>query len=127
MIDFSREATDRTPEIQGNFESGQVFIRGRSLPEDTLQFYAPFRTWLNDQYLPNKDGIELILSMEYFNTATSRILLDLMRNLDMISGMKKVKVIWVYESDDMDMEETGNDFANLFPDIVELKVQQERS
>jgi len=55
--------------------------------------------------------------MEYFNTASSKMLLEifeLFKNLH--DSGNKVTVDWYYQEDDEDMQDAGEDYA----DIVEL-------
>jgi len=52
----------------------------------------------------------LVLKLEYFNTSTSVVLLDMFKILSKIAG---ARVDWYYESDDVEMEEVGKDYANM--------------
>jgi len=57
----------------------------------------------------------LKVALEYFNTSSSKCLLDIFRKLEAInqSGRSNVKVSWVYDSDDEDMMEAGEDYQAL--------------
>ncbi|MBR2886883.1 MAG: SiaC family regulatory phosphoprotein, partial [Bacteroidales bacterium] len=59
--------------------------------------------------------------LEYFNTASSKLLLDVLLKLeDMYDAGHDVLVKWHYPDDDEDMEEAGEEYA----DIVEVPFEQ---
>lgn len=113
--------TEDTPSIVLD-AANQVFeISGRSLPEDVAAFYKPIIGWL-DEYTKNPHP-KIIFSfrLTYFNTASSKMILDVMMKLQSIheSG-KEVLVKWFYPDDDEDMKEAGAEYA----DIVDIPFEQ---
>jgi hypothetical protein len=58
--------------------------------------------------------------LEYFNTASSKLLLDILMKLEeMHEEDKEVLVKWYFPDDDEDMEEAGEEYA----DIVEVPIE----
>ncbi len=116
------KGTDDTPMVILNTEGEGTFeISGRSLPEDVAAFYDPILEWL-DAYAenPNKKTI-FNFKLEYFNTASSKLLLDVLLKLEeMHDNGHDVLVRWHYPDDDEDMEEAGEEYA----DIVEVPFEQ---
>jgi tagatose-1,6-bisphosphate aldolase len=57
----------------------------------------------------------LHIQLEYFNTSSSKCLLDILKKLQIVSqnGGSKVKVVWYYEEDDEDMLEAGEDYQAI--------------
>jgi len=57
--------------------------------------------------------------LEYFNTSTTLFLRDLMKKYRQAnqSGNTKVQIKWIYEEDDLDMEDAGLEFKDLFGDL----------
>lgn len=106
-----------TFEITGIFE-----IKGKSIPENSLEFYRPIFEWLDNYILSPSPNTELIVSLEYFNTSSSKCLLDIFRRLETInlSGKGTVKVSWYYDADDEDMMEAGEDYQALVKVPFEL-------
>jgi uncharacterized protein YkuJ len=52
--------------------------------------------------------------MTYFNTASSKIILDiLMRLEDLHNDGKNITVEWHYEEDDEDMQEAGEEYSEI--------------
>ncbi|MBD3638009.1 MAG: DUF1987 domain-containing protein [Crocinitomicaceae bacterium] len=121
MSEFYRKETHRTPKINGSIKDGKIEIVGRSLPEDAKEFYLPFRDWLLELFVSDTKEITVYLELEYFNTATSKIIIDMLLNLEKLKVNKKVSVTWAYDEDDLEMEETGHDFVSLLGDMVTLK------
>ena len=117
------EGTDDTPQVtlDANPENPFMEISGRSLPEDVIAFYDPILEWL-DEYAENPlEKTILNIKLEYFNTASSKLLLDILLKLeDMSEAGNDVLVKWHYPDDDEDMEEAGEEYE----DIVEVPFEQ---
>jgi hypothetical protein len=115
--------SDDTPKVilDATAENPLFEISGRSLPEDVVAFYDPILEWL-DEYAqkPLKKTI-FNFKLEYFNTASSKLLLDILLKLeDMHQDGADVLVRWHFPDDDEDMEEAGEEYA----DIVEVPFEQ---
>ena len=102
--------TDETPEI--NFDKARpVFeVSGRSLPEDSVAFYTPVFQWLKQYAGEPNDTTEFVFKLEYTNTASSKMVQDLLTALEKIQG---VTITWYYRADDEDMEAMGHELAEL--------------
>lgn len=121
MKDFFVKETHRTPLIKGLANDGKIEIVGKSLPEDAKDFYLPFRDWLLDLYNSAVPSIDVQLELEYFNTATSKIIVDMLLSLEKLKDQKEITITWTYDEDDIEMEETGQDFEALLGDLITLK------
>ena len=111
----------KTPSI--SFEStGMLEMKGKSIPENSLEFYRPVFEWLDNYTQSPAPKTELKISLEYFNTSSSKCLLDILRRLETInlSGKSEVKVSWFYDADDEDMMEAGEDYQALVKVPFEL-------
>lgn len=104
------EGTEDTPKIILDKANGIFEISGRSLPEDSAEFFQPVLDWL-DAYAesPNPKS-EFVFKLEYFNTASSKLILDVLSKLEDVSG---ATVNWYFHEDDEDMEEAGEEFSEL--------------
>lgn len=104
------EGTEDTPKILLDKNNGIFEISGRSLPEDSAEFYNPVIEWL-EEYKSNPNGsTDFIFKLEYFNTASSKLILDLLSQLEDIPG---ATIHWYYHEDDEDMQEAGEEFSEL--------------
>ena len=115
------QGSDDTPKVILDADNNTFEISGRSLPEDVVAFYDPILEWL-DEYAQNPlEKTVFNFKLEYFNTASSKLLLDVLLKLeDMYDAGHDVLVKWHYPDDDEDMEEAGEEYA----DIVEEPFEQ---
>jgi hypothetical protein len=115
------QGTEDTPKIILDAENEIMEISGRSLPEDVSAFYEPVLNWLNEYAEnPNKKTI-FNFKLTYFNTASSKLLLDILMKLEeMHENNNDVLIRWHYPEDDEDMEEAGEEYA----DIVDVPFEQ---
>jgi len=113
--------TDDTPSVTMDVANEIFEISGRSLPEDVAAFYEPILDWL-ERYSEEAAGKTIFnFKLVYFNTASSKMLLDILLKLEeMYESGKDVLVRWHFPEDDEDMEEAGEEYA----DIVEVPFEQ---
>ena len=108
------EGSSKTPSIEFDPNEGRFKISGRSIPENSLDYYKPILEWL-DSYSSNpKELTQLEVRLEYFNTSSSKCFLDVFKKLESIHKRgKKVAINWYYELDDEDMLEAGEDYQSI--------------
>jgi hypothetical protein len=115
------KGTDDTPSVILDKESEIFEISGRSLPEDVTTFYEPILNWL-DEYAENPNSKTVFtFKLVYFNTASSKLLLDILMKLEeMYENGNDIMIKWYYPEDDEDMEEAGEEYS----DIVDIPFEQ---
>lgn len=108
------EGTPKTPTIKFDSATGVFEIKGRSIPENSVEFYKPLIDWL-DLYKETPNNKTVInIKLEYFNTSSSKCILDVFKKLETIHKAKnEVEVNWFYEEDDEDMLEAGEDYESI--------------
>ncbi len=108
------EPTRVTPLINFDPEEGILEIKGRSSPENTIQFYQPLMDALDDYLDEAEGGITANIAFEYFNTSSSKCLFDLFKKLGRLEeDDRELNINWFYEEDDEDMMEAGEDYSDL--------------
>jgi hypothetical protein len=113
--------TDDTPTVILDADNDIFEISGRSLPEDVTAFYDPILNWLDEYAASPNPKTTIIFKLVYFNTASSKLLLDILMKLEeMHEDGKDVLVKWFYPEDDEDMQEAGEEYA----DIVDVPFEQ---
>ena len=112
------EGAEDTPKIILDKKNGIFEISGRSLPEDSAEFYRPVLEWIDTYTAESNASTEFVFKLEYFNTASSKLILDVLSALEDIKGMK---IIWYFHEDDEDMEEAGEEFSELVEIPFEFK------
>jgi hypothetical protein len=110
--------TEDTPTILLDKKNGIFEISGRSLPEDSAEFYKPVVEWINTYATQSNPTTEFSFKLEYFNTASSKLILDVLSALEEIKG---ISVTWYFHDDDEDMEEAGQEFSELVEIPFEFK------
>src|SRR6187401_1936221 len=86
------EGAEDTPKIILDKKNGIFEISGRSLPEDSAEFYRPVLEWINSYGENSNPSTEFVFKLEYF---------------------KGMKIVWYFHEDDEDMEEAGQEFSEL--------------
>jgi hypothetical protein len=116
-------STNLTPGIEFDGELGQFELKGRSIPENSLEFYQPVYEWL-DAYLENpKEKTVVKVQFDYFNTSSSKCILDILKRIDKLDDMgKDVLIKWFYDENDEDMMEAGEDYSDLLESPFEIIV-----
>lgn len=114
METVSLEATAKTPSIEFDSTQGILEIKGRSNPENTLDFYRPLVAWL-DEYVQNPAEKTVVnVHLEHFNTSSSKSILELFKALEPIHKSGQDMVInWFYEDDDEDILEAGENYEAI--------------
>ncbi len=109
------QGTNKTPYIKFDPESGELIMKGRSIPENAVEFYKPLVDWLNEYAKNPKDKTTVKIQLEYFNTSSSKCILDVFKKLEEIHKKegKEVVINWYYEEDDEDMLEAGEDYQSI--------------
>lgn len=112
--------TNNSPAIRLNDETKELELIGRSCPENAIEFYQKVYNTVN-QYFSSNESLKLVMALEYFNTSSSKCLYQLVKQIKNYSDRgKEVSFKWLYESDDDDMLETGEDFADLLNIQIEF-------
>jgi hypothetical protein len=100
------------PEINFDANSGIFSISGQSYHEHAEEFYAPVLAWLREFF--REEGKKAVVNMKftYFNTASSRSILDILEILEKYEAQTpgSVTVNWFYKESDYDMFESGEDY-----------------
>lgn len=99
-----------TPKIIFDKDNAHFEITGKSNPEDVVAFYQPVLLWLDDYMKNPLPSTVFDIKLTYYNTATSKIILELMKKLELLGAHSEVSIRWFYEEEDEDMMELGEDY-----------------
>lgn len=108
------QATDETPSVILDPEQNVFEFTGKSLPEDVTSFYGPVLNWLDEYDKSPRPKTVVDFKLNYFNTASSKLILDILFKLENIhqSGTE-ILIRWHYEEEDEDMKEAGEEYCDL--------------
>lgn len=109
------KASSYTPEVNFDRETSVFEIKGRSFPENAKAFYVPILEYLSE-FVPGAGStITFRINLEYFNTASSKFLLEMLYKFEFFTSVEgvRVNVEWVYAQNDEDMKEAGEEFEQI--------------
>ena len=114
MEELRIEGTEDSPEIILDLNGNILEISGRSLPEDVNTFYEPVLSWIEDYSKNPLPSTTFNFKLTYFNTASSKVILDILTQFEeMIEEGHKVLVRWYFPDEDEDMQEAGEEYADM--------------
>ncbi|MGB9747947.1 MAG: DUF1987 domain-containing protein [Bacteroidales bacterium] len=110
LVILTSPETPYFPEIRCYYDSSECRILGESYMEDARKFYHPVTEWIQE-LLGSVGKIKLSVRLIYFNTSTSRTLLQLLKMLALYKQKgSDVQIEWAYPADDPDLK---NDIEDL--------------
>ena len=108
------EGSKQTPEIKFEANTGILEIKGRSIPENTFEFFNPVLGWLEEYAKSPAEKTIVMVNLEYFNTSSSKYILEIFKRVKVVmNDGNDVLVEWYYEEDDEEMMETGEDYEDV--------------
>jgi len=108
MSSISLPGTSKTPTVQFSLEPLTMSISGRSIPENSIEFYQPLLDWVQANLQTDGTSLEISIRLEYFNTSSSKCIMDLLKRVE--KSPCDATVLWYYEDEDEDMLEAGEDY-----------------
>ncbi|MDM8566639.1 DUF1987 domain-containing protein [Candidatus Halobeggiatoa sp. HSG11] len=113
MENLNIKATKHTPEVTFDVDKHFLELKGECYPENITNFTIPIFKLLK-VYLQHLEKQTFTVNVEfiYFNSSSSKMLLDLFDILDkeVVNYKKNIVVNWIYNVEDEDAEEYGEEF-----------------
>jgi len=110
--------SNETPAVELDPHSSHFEISGRSLSDNPKVFYAKIVEWLEEYANAPNSTTDFAFKFEYLNPESAKSILDILTVLEKING---AKVSWYFKEDDEDMEEIGEELAELVGIPFEFK------
>ncbi|MFT3738291.1 MAG: DUF1987 domain-containing protein [Breznakibacter sp.] len=116
-----KESTKTTPHLHLNAELGLIEIKGKFIHENSYEVFEPIIRWVNEYIQKPLDNTTVNVYLEYLNTSSSVLLLDMFRKFEANLYKKGYAVLvnWYCDGDDLDMIEVGEDYQS----IVDLPIR----
>jgi hypothetical protein len=115
-------STDETPEINFN-TNGQLLLKGISVPENVSNFYLPLIAWIQELEKTQPREVTLVFEIEYINTASTRVFIDLVKKVMSLKNDKcSSKIVWRHEEEDEDNLDLGKDLEYSAKTTFEFQV-----
>lgn len=114
MENYFNKGSSRTPLIYFDSNQGSLEIKGRSIPENSTEFYKPLNEFIDSYLLLEKPNTVVTVFLDYFNTNSLKCIFNIFKQLEslMTKGCS-VTINWNYEDGDEDMLECGKDFQSV--------------
>ncbi len=104
--------TRHTPAIVYEPDARRLRFEGESYPENAAQFYEPIFAWLQKRLQDQPSPLSVDVTMNYFNSSSSKALLDIFDMLDQAAGKgMDITVNWRFHEDNDIGEEYGEEFS----------------
>jgi hypothetical protein len=113
MKELKIHPTKNSPEIILT-PDGAIKIKGRSIHENSFDFFKPVEEWLNEYIKDPADVTCIDVNLEYFNSASAKIIINLLHKISYVQLKNKKFIInWYYEEGDEDNLESGEYFSSV--------------
>ncbi len=113
MENFKIAATERSPEVNFDFDGCRLSLRGESYPEDASTVFGPLFSAL-ERFLATIGEREFVVEFDltYFNSSSAKALMNMLKLLDHAArDGARISVSWLFAPDDDTMKEFGEDFS----------------
>jgi len=117
------KGTHKTPEVNFNFDKGELSIVGRSISENPISFYKKLEEYIIEYIKRPQSKTNIKIILEYFNTSTSKCLVDFFKLFEILPSQgKSILVEWYYEQDDEEIMDSGEDYKDIIDIPFEIKL-----
>ncbi len=113
-------ATDRSPDVDFDFDAGIFSLKGESYPEDASTVFGPIFAAL-DRFFSGGEGRALRFDFDliYFNSSSAKALMNMFQMMENAAGCGTTVVVnWHYAADDETMKEFGEDFSEDLENVT---------
>lgn len=121
------EATNTTAKLILDPTKNLFEISGESRPENTGKFFNPIVEWLNGYqnvlYFQKSNygkapKMSFRFSFDYFNSTSAKYIADMLTIMEKyVASGYEAEAVWCYDERDVDMKESGEEFALLVPKL----------
>jgi len=110
-----QKGNHKVPQVSFNPDTAIFEIKGSSIPENSGAIYEPIIEFLKEYKEQPKETTTFNIALSYFNTSSSKWILNILRLMKEILTKKKKEVIinWYYEPEDEEMLEAANDYQSI--------------
>lgn len=121
---LSISGTLSTPDIQADWDTGTLIMRGDSYPENTFEIFEQVICWVESFLATASIPLRVELYLVYLNTSSIRAMIDILDALETAHGQgKPVGLKWFYDIRNQRVSELAEEFKEdyTFPfDILAL-------
>jgi hypothetical protein len=86
---------------------GFIVLKGRLIAEDPSDLFNHINTWVGEYFRDPVNITSVRIELEYINSAGTKSLLNMVRDIGFNCKDRNVNITWCYEKPDEDMLEKG--------------------
>jgi SiaC family regulatory phosphoprotein len=115
--------TDLTPSVNFDIVSNIYEIKGQCMPEDAFDFFDKIMLWFKLHSADtNMKPFTLNIYMDYFNSASSKMLMNLFTDIAKYQQQgKAINIIWNCFEDDVDLIDAIEEYIEITSVKIETK------
>jgi len=114
MESIIRDASAKTPKVYLDADKGLIELKGRSIPENAIEFYTPVFNWIVAYGELKKENTVVNMQLEYFNSSSSKCIMEIFKKLEVVAKLgNKVVINWYYDKDDEEIYSAGMEYKSL--------------
>lgn len=106
------QPTSDTPQVILDPE-GLIEMKGRLIARDPLKIFNIINGWLEEYFSGPCSGISISFQLEYINSAGTKSLLDMVKDVKSKCKERNVTIKWCYEEPDEDIFEKGSFISSI--------------
>ena len=114
------EATSKTPQVDFDPDTGELSLKGKSIPENAAKVYDSLLKWVNVYKNTPRSKTNLILELDYFNTASTLWLAKIVQSLSSIKNRSCTLMIHLFFGIEEFDEMLSDDIKDELHPIIHL-------
>lgn len=117
-MELNIEGSKSNPRVFYNEIDNKLMIHGRSVLKNMDdKFYAPIIDFIINFSNSEKEGLIVEFLLDYFNTSSHPSLIEIFKKTNLVKG---ARILWLYEQNDMEMMEIGQELQMYSPIKFEI-------
>ncbi|MDX9773526.1 MAG: SiaC family regulatory phosphoprotein [Bacteroidales bacterium] len=121
LKDLIINQTSKTPQIELKYDSGELSLTGKSLPENATRIYDPVLKWVTDYTQQAQPVTKLRLELEYFNTSSTLWISKIIKALTRIDNPDYRLLVHIYiPLEEYDEMKDTSDLRDSFSPITDI-------
>jgi hypothetical protein len=114
------DSSAKTPLIDLNFQTGELILSGKSIPENPAKVYQQLIDWVKEYSKTPRAITNLRLNFEYFNTSSIIWVAKAIKILSTIKNTDSTLIIHIYVSMDDIVSMEGEELRDAISPIIDI-------
>ena len=116
------EGSKSNPKVDFDLSTNKLKIHGRSVLKNMDDgFFRPVFSFLEKYISSNEKGLSVEFYIDYFNTSSHPSFIKI---FELAGSINDSKLIWLYDQNDLEMMEIGQELQAFSPIKFDIKVAE---